>query len=99
MQGLVEFSFSKLAKRLSFKPHGLIYVVFEVSFDGLPFHGFSADSLWKHTPLHAHGIGAVGNVAWFFGHFAPNGAAAVKHGAFFTFKRRTCWRTSFCLSQ
>jgi hypothetical protein len=75
---LIELSFTKLAERLSFKPHRFVNVFFEVSFNSFASHGFSTDPPWKQTSLHTHGILAISDVACFFSPSAHYPVTSVK---------------------
>lgn len=96
---LIEFSFSKLSKRLSFKRYRHVYIVFKILFYRLTPHCFPADSTRKQTSFHTHRVCAVCDVTQFFSPTALDSITAEKRGVFAAFKRWAGWRTSFCLSQ
>ena len=96
---LVEILVSKFAQCFSFKFHWLIEEVVDIFLNGLTFDGFTANSARQHPSFHAHWICTFCNVALFFGFPTPNNIPSVENRVFCAFKRWTCGRTSFWLSQ
>ena len=68
------------------KLHGCVEYFFKWFVDGFPFYCFSADSSGKKASFNAHCVGAVFDVACFFGPFAPCSVSLVDDGAFSAFE-------------
>jgi len=90
-----DFSFTQLSESLSFEPYSGYCGSFGFRLYGFSFDGFSANPLWKKTPLYAGCVATVGYFTVFFGPSAPDIVSTKHQRIFAAFEESAIWGTMF----